>query len=223
MRSYPFLSQFKRDFSIAYRHRLESLNPIVFFILVILLFPLAITSDAKLLALIGPGIIWITSLLANMLSVETLFMSDYEDGSLEQIVISPYPLVLLVYGKLFAHWLFTAVPIIVVSLIAAKLFFIEKQSIMIVFLSLLLGTPVLTMLGGIGSALTLGLKNRGVLVFLLIVPLYLPILIFGAGAVNDAAMNLPVTGHLLFLAALLVLSLTFAPLIMSAAIKISLE
>ncbi len=213
----------KRDFLIAYRHKIEFLIPILFFVLVTMLFPLAVTSDPMQLRVMGPGVIWICLLFANMLSLESIFLSDYEDGTLEQMVLSPHSLSLLFFAKIVTHWLLTALPLLAVSFIVAKFFFLSFQTIIVLILSLLLGSPVLTMIGAIGSALTLSLRNRGLMLILLVVPLYLPVLIFAAGAVNDASNHLPITSQLLFLTAFLTLTLTFAPLILASAIKISLE
>jgi heme exporter protein B len=220
---FPMISIVRRDLLIAYRHKIEFLTPLLFFILITLLFPLAVTTDPKKLSMIGPGVIWISLLFANMLSIENLFLADYEDGTLEQIALNPRSLSLLLSGKLIAHWLVTAAPLLAVSLIMSHLFFIPKQAITTLFVSILLGSPVLTFIGAIGSALTLGLRNRGLILILLIVPLYLPVLIFATGAVNDASIDLPVTSALLFLGAFLTLTVTFVPLALAAAIKISLE
>ena len=209
--------------TIAYRHYTEFLNPILFFVLVTLLFPLAITSNPQKLMLIGPGVIWIALLFANMLSVETLFGPDFEDGTLEQMALNTSSFTLFVLAKLLVHWITTTVPLLVASLIMAQLFFLSGQCIEILFFSLLLGSPIFTLLGAIGVALTLSLRNRGIILILMVLPLYLPVLIFGAGAANAASQNLPVASQLSFLAALLTLSITFAPIAITSALRISLE
>lgn len=223
MRGKQIFNLIKRDLVIACRHRMELLNPVLFFILVTMLFPLAITSDPEKLMFMGPGIIWVSLLFANMLSIEKIFLTDYEDGTLEQMILNPTPLPLLVLAKLIAHWAVTALPLLFVSMMLCKLFYIPKQAVSVLIFSLILGSPILTMLGAVGCALTLGLRNRGIILVLLVLPLYVPVLIFAAGAVNDASLNLPTTSQLAFLAALLTLSATFVPLAIAACLKISLE
>lgn len=213
----------KRDLTIAYRHRAAFLNPLLFFTLISLLFPLAITSDPQKLRLMGPGIIWIALLFANMLSIENIFFSDFEDGTLEQIALQPISFSLSVFAKLLAHWLTVAAPLLIMSMVLTQFFFLSSHAVKILFFSLLLGSPVLTFIGAIGAALTLGLQNRGIILILMVLPLYLPVLIFGAGAVNDASFSLPVTSQLAFLAAFLALTITFAPLVIASSLKISLE
>jgi heme exporter protein B len=218
-----FLNILKRDLLIAYRHRLELLNPLLFFVLIIMLFPLAISSEPQKLMAISPGVIWIAGLFATLLSLENIFHSDFEDGTLEQLVLAPQPLSILVLAKLLAHWLITGLPLILVSLLLSQLLYLPGQGLVTLFVSLLLGTPVLTIVGAVGAALTLGLRNRGLLLILLILPLYLPVLIFGASAVADATMGWPVISHLAFLAAFLTLALTFAPFAIAAALRLAVS
>jgi heme exporter protein B len=218
-----FLNILKRDLLIAYRHRLELLNPLLFFVLIILLFPLAISSEPQKLMAISPGVIWIAGLFATLLSLENIFHSDFEDGTLEQLVLAPQPLSTLVLAKLLAHWLITGLPLILVSLLLSQLLYLPGRGLVTLFVSLLLGTPVLTIIGAIGAALTLGLRNRGLLLILLILPLYLPVLIFGTSAVADAAAGWQAIGQLAFLAAFLTLALTFAPFAIAAALRLSVS
>jgi heme exporter protein B len=219
-----FLLIFKRDLLLAFRHKMEFLNPLLFFILITLLFPLAITSDPKKLMLMGPGIIWIALLFANMLSVENIFTEDFEDGTLEQMALHPESFSILIFAKLISYWLVIAIPLLFTSLLLSLFFYIPFHAVIILLVSLLLGSPVLTFTAAIGLALTLGLqRSKGLLLTIMIFPLYLPILIFGAGAVNSACLNLPVASQLSFLAAFLTLSLTFSPFIISESLKINLE
>lgn len=213
----------KRDFLIACRHKTELLVPLCFFFLATTLFPLAVTSDAKTLNLMGPGVIWISALLANLLALDSLFVSDYEDGTLEQIIISPSSLSSQLVGKLVTHWLLASLPLIVSCMVVSTFYYLEIQSVIVLILSLLLGSPVLTVIGSIGSSLTLGARQRGMLLILLVTPLYIPVLIFGTSAVNHAANHLPFSSQLLFLAALLLFSITFAPFLLAQTIRLSVE
>ncbi|MBA2655083.1 MAG: heme exporter protein CcmB [Gammaproteobacteria bacterium] len=208
---------------MAYRYRMEFLNPVLFFILVTILFPLAITSDPDKLRFMGAGVIWIALLFAHLLTIDNIFATDFDDGTLEQIALVPCAFSLLVLAKLLAHWVTIVVPLLFISVPIAKLFFLNNHVVGVLFLSLLLGSPTLILIGGVGAALTVGLKNRGIVLILMVLPLYLPILIFGAGAVNNAALHLPVISQLSFLAAFLTLSLTFTPLAIAAGLKLSLD
>lgn len=220
---FPLTALVKKELVVTIRNPIDLLNPLFFFLLITVLFPLAVTSDPNKLMLMGPGVIWIALLFANMLSLEQLFTNDYEEGVLEQMVLSTCPLYLQVLVKVTFHWIFLLVPLILMSFLISKFYFIPKQGLIALILSLLLGSPVLCLIGAIGSALTLGLKNKGILLIMLVLPLYLPVLIFGAGAANDAIMNLPFISHLAFLGAFLALSLTFAPLAVASALKVALE
>lgn len=214
---------FKTDLVQAYRQKMELLNPLLFFVLVSMLFPLAITTEPAKLMEIGPGVIWITVLLANLLSLENLFHADYLDGSLEQIILNKTSLFLSIFTKILVHWWLNSLPLIVLSFLIAKLYFLPNHSILILFYSLLLGSPIFTLLGSVGAALTLGLRNRGILLLLLVLPLYIPVLIFGVSAVNQANLHLSAVSQLSFLAALLSFSLTFSGLAVVCAVQISTE
>ncbi len=218
-----FFITIKREITIALRRKIDYLNPLGFFLLIILLFPLAITSDIKMLALIGPGVIWIGLLFANLLSVENLFSVDFEDGTLEQMWLNSNSFILVILGKLIVYWILTAFPLIGISVLAGILYELNIKIIYLLLSSLLLGSPVLVLLSALGSALTLGLRNRGLVLILLVIPLFIPILIFGAGAVNHAAQAMAFESQLYFLGALLILALTFLPLAITSALKISLE
>lgn len=213
----------RRELLIALRQRSDILNPLWFFLIVITLFPLGIGPEPKLLARIAPGIIWVAALLAAMLSLERLFRDDFSDGSLEQMMLMPHPLGLLALAKVVAHWLLTGLPLLLISPLIAILLSLDMQSYLAVVATLALGTPVLSLLGAIGVALTVGLRKGGVLLSLLILPLYIPVLIFATSSIDAAGMGLPYGGQLAILAAMLVGALTLTPLAVSAALRVSLN
>ena len=213
----------KRDLTLAIRHRAEILNPLLFFVLVTSLFPLGIGADPKLLQAVGPGIIWVAALLAALLSLEGIFRSDFEDGTLEQFLLSSHPVSVLVIAKVLAHWLITGLPLLVISPLLGVLLGLPGDAIIILLVTLSLGTPVLSLIGAVGVALTVGLRKGGMILSLLVLPLYVPLLIFAASAVDTAAAGLPVTAHLSLISALLVLSLSLSPLATAAALRISLS
>ena len=211
----------KRDLMIAFRHRDDIINPLLFFVIVVSLFPLGVGPESTTLSRIAPGIIWVAALLATLLSLDRLFKSDYADGSLEQMLLSPHPVFILVIAKIFAHWLLTGLPLILIAPLLAVLLHLHESSYAALMLTLLLGTPVLSLLGAIGVALTVGIKKGGVLLSLLVLPLYIPVLIFATSAIDTAAMNLPYNGQLAIIAAIFFASLTLAPFAVSAALKVS--
>lgn len=211
----------KRDLMIAFRHRDDIINPLLFFVIVVTLFPLGVGPESATLARIAPGIIWVAALLATLLSLDRLFKSDYADGSLEQMLLSPQPVFILVLAKIVAHWLLTGLPLILIAPLLAVLLHLNDHSYGALMLTLLLGTPVLSLLGAIGVALTVGIKKGGVLLSLLVLPLYIPVLIFATSAIDTAAMNLPYNGQLAIIAAIFFASLTLAPFAVSAALKVS--
>jgi heme exporter protein B len=213
----------KRDLTLAYRRRTEIANPLLFFLIVVTLFPLGMSPESKSLQALAPGIIWVAALLAAMLSLDTLFRSDFEDGTLEQMTLNAHSLPLLVLAKIFAHWLVSGLPLLLIAPLLAVLLFLPTTAMPTLLISLMLGTPILSLVGAIGVALTVGLRRGGILLSLLVLPLYIPVLIFAAHAVNEAAKGFPVTGQLLLLGALLSLSLTLAPLATAAALRISLN
>ncbi len=213
----------KRDLTLAYRHRAELANPLLFFVIVVSLFPLGISPESKDLQDIAPGIIWVAALLAAMLSLDSLFRSDFEDGSLEQIALSANSLPLMVLAKVLAHWLLTGLPLILLAPLLGVLLFLPETAMFTLIATLALGTPVLSLIGAIGVALTVGLRRGGVLLSLLVLPLYIPVLIFAADAVSEAAKGFEVAGQLYFLGALLSLSLTLAPFATASALRISLS
>jgi heme exporter protein B len=213
----------KRDLLLAVRHRAEMVNPLLFFVLVTSLFPLGIGADPKLLQAVGPGVIWVAALLAALLSLEGIFRSDFEDGTLEQFLLSSHPVSVLVLAKVLAHWLITGLPLLVISPLLGVLLGLPGDAIIILLVTLALGTPVLSLIGAVGVALTVGLRKGGMILSLLVLPLYVPLLIFAASAVDTAAAGLPVTAHLSLISALLVLALSLSPLATAAALRISLS
>lgn len=217
------LAVLRREVSLALRQKGEVLTPLVFFVVIASLFPLGVGPESALLLRMAPGVLWVSALLAAMLSLQRLFATDYADGSLEQMVLSPTPLPMLAAAKAMSHFLLSGLPLVLMAPVLGLQFGLDGRALGILMLSLLLGTPTLSLIGGIGAALTLGVRGAGVLLSLLVLPLYIPVLIFGAGAVEADAAGLGAGGHLSLLAALLVLSLFFAPFATTAALKISLE
>ena len=218
-----FWNIIKRELQIAMRKQAEILNPLWFFLIVITLFPLVIGPDPKLLSRIAPGVAWVAALLSALLSFERLFRDDYIDGSLEQLMLTSQPLVLTALAKVLAHWLLTGLPLILLSPIAALLLSLEIPIWWALVLTLLLGTPVLSCLGAIGVALTVGLRKGGVLLSLLVVPLFIPVLIFSASVLDAAGLNLPYSGQLAILGAILAGVMTLSPFAIATALRISLD
>jgi heme exporter protein B len=213
----------KRDLTLAWRRRADVLSTLFFFIIVVSLFPLGIGPEAQLLKSVAPGVVWVAALLASMLSLNRIFANDYPDGTLEQMLLTPQPLFLVVLGKVFAQWLVAELPLVLIAPLIGIQFDLPLDTLVILCLSLMIGTPVLSLIGSIGAALTLGLRGGGVLIALLILPLYIPVLIFGAGAVDASINGQSAAPHLYLLGAVAVLSLAFAPWATSAALRISLE
>jgi heme exporter protein B len=220
---HAFMNLLKRDLLLAARNRGELVNPLLFYVIVAMLFPLGVSSDPETLATMAAGVLWIAALLATLLSLDALFRSDFDDGSLELIMLSPHPSVILVLAKVLAHWLVTGLPLLIATPLLAVLMAVPDAARGTLWLTLALGTPVLSLVGAIGVALTVGLRRGGALLSLLVLPLYVPVLIFGANAVGASAAGLPVTGQLYMLSALLVLALSLAPLATAAALRISID
>jgi len=218
-----FFALIKRDLMLSYRHRTELLNPLLFFVIVVTLFPLGTSPEKTLLQTMAPGVIWVAALLAAMLSLDTMFKADYDDGTLEQMLLSPHSNAMLVLAKIISHWLVTGVPIILLAPLLGLFMFLPAEGITTLMLTLLLGTPILSLVGAIGMGLTLGLNRGGMLLSLLVLPLYIPVLIFSANAVDASLAGLEIKGQIYFLAALLVLSITLAPIATATALKISVE
>lgn len=218
-----YLQTLTRDLHSAIRNLSSVLNPLLFFIISISLFPLAISPEASMLSQIAAGIIWVASMLAVLLSLNTLFHNDFDNGVLEQMVVSHHSLPLLILSKIVVHWLLTGVPIILLSPLLGVLLFLDNESIKVLMLTLLLATPSLSLIGAIGASLIVSIKNSGMLLSLLILPLYIPILIFASSAVSQAQSGLEIDAQLYFLATILVVSLMLAPFISALSLKISLE
>lgn len=218
-----FFAAIKRDLLLAFRYRNDIVNPLAFFLMVAVLFPLGVSPEAKFLAQVAPGVIWVAALLASLLSVDSIFRTDFDDGSLEQMLVSPQPLVLLVLAKVFSHWLISGFCLALMSPLLAMMLFLPSQGLFSLVISLLLGTPTLSLIGAIGAGLTVGLRKGGILISLLVLPLYIPVLIFGAGTVQAGTMGMPIGGYLALLGAVLVLSMMLAPFAIVAALKISVR
>lgn len=216
-----FLAVLRRDLLLAFKRPGDVLNPLVFFAIVSTLFPLAIGPAAEQLTAIGPGVVWVAALLAALLSLNTLFLTDLEDGSLDQLILSPQPLPLLVLGKTATHWLVSGLPLVIVSPLIAITYQLPGNSIVVMMVTLTLGTVSLSLLGSVGAALTVGLNRGNALLSLLVLPLAMPVLIFGARTVSLAAADDAVAAGIYFLAAYCVLALSFAPFAAAAALKIS--
>jgi len=212
----------RHDLVAAYRHKSEWVNAWLFFVLVVSLFPLAVTPDINLLHSIGPGVIWVAALLAMLLSLSQLLRPDYEDGSVSLLLLSPYPLPLLLLAKVSAHWLMSGAPLILITPLLAAALHLSSGETISLMITLLLGTPVLSLIGAIAVALTVGLRNQNILLALLILPLCVPVLVFGAGAVIDAGLGLPNQGAFAILGAILILAVTLTPLAMAAALRVGI-
>ena len=213
----------RRDLTLAYRRRAEITNPLVFFVIVVTLFPLSMGPEVNLLARVAPGIIWVAALLASLLALDAIFSPDHQDGTLEQLLLSPHPLSLMVLAKVIAHWLVSGVPLLLLAPVLALLLHLPEEALGVLMASLALGTPTLSLIGAIGVALTVGLRKGGVLLSLLVLPLYIPVLIFGALAVDAAAGGLSPAANLYLLGAVLALALSLAPMAAAAALRVSLE
>ena len=213
----------RRDLLLAFRRRSDVLTTLFFFVIVATLFPLGVGPEPALLRTMAPGILWVAALLASMLALGRLFSLDYEDGTLEQMLLSAEPLTIIVIGKVMAHWLVSGLPLVLLAPLLAVQFDLPAESISVLFFSLLIGTPVLSLIGAIGAALTLGVRGGGVLVSLLVLPLYIPVLIFGAGAVGAQASGLGSSAHLLLLGGVLAGAAALAPWATAASLRISLE
>lgn len=218
-----FFEVVRRDLRLALRQGSDSLMVVTFFVLTVVLFPFGIGPEAGILERVSAGVLWVTALLASMLSLDRLFQTDYEDGSLELLVLTPTSLMVVVLGKVLAHWLTTGLPLLAAAPILAVLLHMNADGFAVLMLTMALGTPVLSLIGAIGAALVLGARRGGVLVSLLILPLYVPVLIFGVGAIDAAVQGLSAEPHLLILAAMLAACLPLAPWATSAALRQALE
>lgn len=219
-----FFAVVSRDITLAMRRRTDVLATLFFFIIVVSLFPLGVGTEKETLRQLGPGVVWVAALLASMLALERLFEGDFRDGTLEQMLLTPQPLSILVIGKVFAHWLVTGLPVALIAPLIGLQYHLPNEALGIMVLSLLIGTPVLSLIGAIGAALTLGLRGGGILLSLLVLPLYIPVLVYGSGAVTVSAIDLAdVQPYLSLLAAFFILALVLSPLASAAALRISVE
>jgi heme exporter protein B len=212
-----------RDLKLALRSRAELAVQLLFYVIVVSLFPLATSPERNLLATMGPGVLWVAALLASLLSLPRLFAADHADGTLEQIALSPYPLAALVFGKIIAHWLTTGLPVAALAPLLGLEYAMDGDALLVLMAALLIGTPILSLLGAIGAALTLGLRAGGSLLALLILPLYVPVLIFGAGAVDAARSGLGADANISLLGAGLLLAIVGAPFAAASAVRIALD
>ena len=221
--SRAFAAVIGRDLRLAVRRRGELVQPLIFFAAVATLFPLALGPERDLLARIAPGILWVAAVLAALLPMDRMFRPDHEDGTLEQLLLSPHPASVLALAKVVAHWLVTGLPVLLLAPLIALFLQLPGAALPVLLATLALGTPMLSLVGAIGVALTVGLRAGGPLLALLLLPLYVPVLIFAAGAVDRAAAGLPVAGPLYMLGAMLLLGLTLAPMAIAASLRISLS
>ena len=217
------LLAFRRDLRLAVRSKGEVMQAMVFFVIVVSLFPLAVGAESALLKRIAPGVVWVAALLSVLLTLPRIFANDFADGTLEQLATSPYPMATLVAGKMLAHWVSTGLPLALVAPVLGLQFGLGALELAVIVASLMLGTPVLSMIGAIGAALTLGVRGGSILTALLVLPLYIPVLIFGAGAVEAAMAGVDYTANLSLLAAGLLLGVLASPFAVAVAIKIALD
>ncbi|MBZ4200953.1 MAG: heme exporter protein CcmB [Methylotenera sp.] len=218
-----WLTVLKRDLLQAYRRRSDIATTLFFFVIVSSLFPLGIGPEPAVLSSIAPGVLWVAALLAGMISLSRMFAADFSDGSLEQLLLAPQPLAVLVTAKILAHWLVCGLPVVLLAPLIGLQYALPNEALWVLVYSLLLGTPTLSLIGAIGAALTLGVRGSGLLVALLVLPLYIPTLIFGAGAVATSQHGMSAEAHLSLLAAVSLLSLVLAPVATAAALRISVE
>ncbi len=221
--STAYMMLLRRDVALAYRHRSELANPPLFFVLVVSLLPLGIGPNTALLSKIAPGLVWVVALLATLLSLDNIFRSDFEDGALELLLVSPQPMAVLVLAKVTAHWLAAGLPLLVLAPPLAMMLYLPIEALPTLIATLALGTPVLSLIGAIGVALTVGLRRGGMLLALLVLPLYVPVLIFATSAVDAAAGGLDVSGQLAIMGAMLILGVILAPLAAAGALRISMS
>jgi heme exporter protein B len=213
----------RRDLLLAMRRRADVLTTLIFFVMVVSLFPLGVGPEMDMLRKMASGVVWVAALLASMLSLPRMFSADHADGTLEQMMLAPQSLSVLVLGKIVAHWMLSGLPLALIAPVLGLQFDMSPQALWILVLALLLGTPVLSMIGAVGAALTLGLRGGGVLVSLLVLPLCIPVLIFGAGAVEAVTSGMSVVSNLSFLGAFMLFALVFTPFVAAQALRISME
>lgn len=217
------LATMRRELLIAFRSPGDMINPLMFFVIAVTLFPLGVGSDTEFLSEIASGVIWVTALLAVMLSMDSLFRSDYDDGSLEQLLLSPQTLYFIILAKVGSHWLVSGLPLVILTPLLAQMLALPEQAMLPLIAGLLIGTPILTLLGAVGMALTVGLSRSGLLLAVLVLPLYVPVLVFGTGVVSAALGGVAISGLLALLGAMLALAVSLAPLAIMAALRISVS
>lgn len=215
-------AQLARDFRLVWRRRGDAMQPLLFALMVISLFPLALGPESPMLARVAPGVLWVAILLSGLLTLDSLFRSDLDDGSLEQLLLSPVPLAWLIAMRVAVHWTVTSLPLVLLTPLFAELLHLPRDLLPPLLYSLALGTPLLSLIGAIVAALTVGIRRSGMLLAVLALPLFLPVLVFGAGAVVAASQGLPWAGAMYLLAAGLALALVLAPLAAAAALRIAL-
>ncbi|MDP3090473.1 MAG: heme exporter protein CcmB [Nitrospira sp.] len=213
----------RRDLLLAFRRQADVMTTVFFFVIVASLFPLGVSPEPAVLRMIAPGVLWVAAVLSCLLSLGRVFTADHQDGVLEQMVLIPHPLAVLVLAKVFAHWIVSGVPVVVLSLLLGVQFGLEGEALAVLALSLLLGTPTLSLIGSIGAALTLGVRGSGMLVALLVLPLFIPVLIFGAGAVSGTLSGIGAEANLSLLGAYLMAAIPLAPWAAAAAVRIAVE
>lgn len=218
-----FRATLKRDLLIAFKRKNDIVNPFMFFLIVATLFPIGISPEPERLGEIAAGVLWISALLASLLAMDNLYRSDYEDGSLEQLLLSPHPLYFMVLAKNISHWLVSGLPVVLVSPVIAYMLNLPPESYLTLFLTLLLGTPVLSLLGSIGVALTVGLGSRGLILAVITLPMTVPVLIAGTMAVQGTLFGASLTFYLAVLGAMLLGAISLAPLASAAALRISIS
>jgi heme exporter protein B len=218
-----YLSTLVRELKISIRNPSGLINPLLFFIVTISLFPLSISPEAKILSEIAPGIIWVAAMLSVLLSLNTIFHYDFDNGILEQLSISHHSTALVILIKSFSHWILTGLPIVLISPLMGLFLFLDENSIQVLMLTLLIGTPSLSLIGTIGASLIVGIRSAGMLLALLILPLYIPILIFASSAISQFQAGFEITGQILWLIVILLFSLMLSPFISAAALKINLD
>ena len=218
-----FLATIKRDLLVYFRRPADVLNPLVFFVIVVTLFPLGVGPSREVLSIIAPGVVWVAALLATLMSLDLIFRSDFEDGSLEQMLVSDQSFLLLTQAKVVSHWLVTGLPLVLLTPVLSLMLFVDGNGMLAMSLSILLVSPTLSLIGAIGAALTVGLAKGGLLVAILILPLYIPVLILGTAMVQTGAFGGDYTGHIYWLVAILFLALGLAPVATAASVRVSLE
>lgn len=214
---------FRREMIVAFRHKGELANPLIFFLMVVVFIPLGISPEKAVLTVLAPGMIWVIALLATLLSLDGLFRSDFDDGSLEQMLLSPQPLPWLVLTKIVAHWLMTGIPLMLLTPLLGTMLYLPAEGYLPLMISLLIGTGSMSLIGSIGAALTVGLRKGGLILSLVVMPLYVPVLIFGASAVNEAVQGFAYTGQIAILGAMFVSALVLAPFAVAGALRISVN